>query len=311
MKRIILLFVALISTWGTSLFAQETKPYADVAKERAEKIVTPLNLRDTRKNDKITELVAQQYIDLNKIHAIRDEKIKANQQQAEAIKGAADKEVAKLHTTYLEKLGKELNEAQIDELKNGMTYHTVPITYANYLLMIPYLSKEDQDKIWAFLIEGREHAMDGGTSKEKHAWFNKYKGKIANHLMTKGYNLKYEGAEWAKRRDVKSSALEITESNKVMAALNLADKSKNETVRNLIAYQYQQILKINALKTARQEAAKNLQKIEAEKENQAALEECKAKLDKQRDLFITELSKNLNKDQVEIVKNEMTGQRLK
>lgn len=311
MKRIVWLFVALTLITGTTLFAQETKPYADVAKERAEKIVAPLNITDARKNDKIEILVAQQYIDLNKIHAIRDEKIKANQQQAEAIKGAADKEVAKLHAAYLKKLGKELNEKQIDEVKNGMTYHTVPLTYANYLLMLPYLSKEDQDKIWAFLIEGREYAMDGGTSKEKHAWFNKYKGKIANHLMTKGYNLKYEGVEWAKRRNMKSAALEITESSKIVEALNLTDKSKTESVRNLIAHQYQQVSKIHAAKTARMDAAQKLQKEEAEKENQAAWEESKAKLDKQRDLFIVGLSKSLDKDQVELVKNEITGQGLK
>lgn len=311
MKRVVLLFVALTSTLGTNLFAQETKPYADVAKERAEKIVAPLNLTDTRKNDKITHLVAQQYIDLNRIHASRDEQLKANPQKAEGIKGAANKEVAKLHTAYLKKLGKELNEAQIDELKNGMTYHTVPLTYGNYLLMLPYLSKEDQEKIWAFLIEGREHAMDGGTSKEKHAWFNKYKGKIANHLMTKGYNLKYEGVEWAKRRDLKSSALEITESGKIMTALNLTDKSKAESVRNLIAHQYQQVSKIHVAKTARMDAAQKLPKEAAEKENQAAWEESKVKLDKQRDLFIAALSRFLDKDQVELVKNEITGQGLK
>lgn len=310
MKRIALLFVTLMLVSAAVLFAQETKPYAQVAKERAEKIVAPLNLTDTRKSDKINELVAQQYIALNRIHASRDKELKTNPQEAEAIKRAADKEVARQHATYLKKLGKELNGTQIEEVKNGMTYHTVPITYANYLLMLPYLSKEDQDKIGAFLTEARERAMDGGTAKEKHSWFNKYKGKIANHLATKGYNLKYEGTEWAKRRDVKSSALEIAESNKVMAALNLAEKSKNETVRNLIAYQYQQIMKINAAKAARQEAAKNLAKIEAEKENQAAWEESKATLDKQRDLFTTELLKFLSKDQVEIVKNEMTGQGL-
>lgn len=311
MKKIVLLFVALTSTLGTNLFAQETKPYADVAKERAEKIVAPLNLTDTRKNDKITELIAQQYIDLNRIHASRDEKLKTNPQQAEAIKGAADKEVTKLHATYLKKLAKVLDKAQIEEIKNGMTYHTVPITYANYLLMLPYLSKEDQEKIWTFLIEGREHAMDGGSSKEKHAWFNKYKGKIANHLATKGYDLKYEGTEWAKRRDLKSSALEITESSKIMTALNLTDKSKAESVTNLIAHQYQQVSKIHVAKTARMDAAQKLQKEAAEKENQAAWEESKAKLDKQRDLFIAELSRFLDKDQVELVKNEITGQGLK
>jgi len=296
---------------GSTLHAQEDKSYKEVASERAAKIAAPLKLNDVRKNDRVKELIAGQYISLNQLHGNRDEKLKNKPQQKDAIKLSTDKEVAKLHADYLKKLGKELNEAQVDEIKNGMTYHTVPLTYGNYLLMLPYLSTEDQEKIWAFLIEAREHAMDGGTSKEKHAWFNKYKGKIANHLAKKGYQLKYEGQEWAKRRDLTSTALEITESNRVMTALKLEDKSKTESVRNLIAHQYQQVAKIHAAKTARMNAAQQLQKEEAEKENQAAWEESKAKLDKQRDLFSAELSKFLDKDQVEVVKNEITTQGLK
>lgn len=310
MKKLVMLFVTMMLVSVATLLAQDTKPYAEVAKERAEKIVAPLKLTDIPKRDLIKELVAQQYIGLNKIHAGRDERLKSNPRQTETINKAADKQVAKQHVIYLRKLKKELDEAQIAEIKNGMTYHTVPITYANYLLMLPYLSKEDQDRIWAFLIEARERAMDGGTSKEKHAWFNKYKGKIANHLAAKGYDLKHEGTKWAKRRNVKSTALEILESNKVMSALNLADQSKSEPVRNLIAYQYQQIMEINAAKIARQKAAEKLQKIDAEKEKQAAWEESKTKLDQQRERFVNQLLIFLSNDQVEIVKNEMTGQGL-
>lgn len=309
--RKIISFILYILISGSTLVAQDTKTYAEVAKERAEKIVTPLGIQEAGKNNKIKALVARQYISLNQIHSIRDEKLKNNPQQADAIKSSADKEVAKLHATYLRNLAKELNQTQIEEVKNGMTYHTVPLTYANYLLMLPYLTDEDQAKIKGFLIEAREHAMDGGTSKEKHAWFNKYKGKIANHLTAKGYDLKYEGVEWAKRRNLNAKDLEITESNRIIKALNLTDKSKSESVRNLVAYQYQQVSKIQAAKTVRMDAAQKLQKEAAEKESQAAWEESKAKLDQQRDLFVAKLSSFLNNDQVELVKNEITGQGLK
>lgn len=304
-------FILLIS--GNLLGAQETEPYGDVARGRAEKIVAELSIQDESKNNKVKQLIAQQYIDLNRIHLRRDEKLKTNKHQAAKIKQSAEKEITRLHAAYLKKLAKELDEAQIAEIKNGMTYHTVPLTYANYLLMLPYLSKEDKDKIWMFLIQGRERAMDGGTSKEKHTWFNNYKGKIANYLSEKGYQLKYEGEEWAKRRNIKSSALEITESNKVMVVLNLEDKNKKESVRNLIAYQYQQIAKIQAIRKAREEKAKNSQKTkeEIEKERESAWQESKTRLEKQRDLFVAELSKFLDKNQVEIVKNEITGQGLR
>src|SRR5690606_25039434 len=120
------------------------------------------------------------------------------------------------------------------------------------------------------LTEAREFAMDGGTSKEKHAWFNKYKGRIANELAKQGYDLKKEGNEWAKRRDTKSASLAIVESNKVVQALNLQDKPKSESVRNLVAYQYQKLEEFN------KDWKRNLAKIDSpgttkdEKDKEAA-----------------------------------------
>ncbi|MNR53744.1 hypothetical protein D3C85_1738080 [compost metagenome] len=41
--------------------------------------------------------------------------------------------------------------------------------------------------------------MDGGSSKEKHAWFGKYKGRINNYLSKEGYDLTKEREGWNKR----------------------------------------------------------------------------------------------------------------
>ncbi len=35
----------------------------------------------------------------------------------------------------------------------------------------------------SLLWEAREHAIDGGSSEEKHAWFGKYKGRIINNYL--------------------------------------------------------------------------------------------------------------------------------
>ena len=165
MNRFVFVFV-MVFLFSTGLLkAQENKSYEKVAFERAEKISAPLNIQEARKKKKVTQLIAQQYIDLNRIHSARDKKLQKNEQQANQIKAAADNEMAKLHEKYLKNLGKELDKTQIEEVKNGMTYHTVPITYANYLLMLPYLSKADQEQIFTFLTQGRERAMDAGTSK--------------------------------------------------------------------------------------------------------------------------------------------------
>lgn len=312
MKRQFTWLVALSLSIATSISAQESKPYAEVAAERAAKISAALNLSDTKKLGKIKAVIAQQYIALDKIQTRTEQQLKGNKESRETINQNADKEIAQLHKTYLDALTKDLSLSQIEEVKNGMTYHTVPLTYANYLLMLPYLSEEDKTQILQYLTEAREKAMDAGSSKAKHAWFNNYKGKIANYLSAKGYQLKTEGEEWAKRRDTSSTAIEISSAKKVMTALALKDKKAAEQIRNLVAYQYQQITKIQAAKQARIDEAKRLQKNDAEieSESQAAWEESKAKLDKQRDIFIAELTKRLDHDQIETVKNEMTGQGL-
>ena len=80
-----------------------------------------------------------------------------------------------------------------------MTYGVLPITYAGYQDMLPNLTKEQKEYIYKNLVEAREHAMDGGSSKEKHAWFGKYKGRINNYLSKQGYDLNKESTDWHKR----------------------------------------------------------------------------------------------------------------
>ena len=71
-----------------------------------------------------------------------------------------------------------------------MTYGVVQITYNSYLDMLPTLTVEQKQTIMIHLVEARELAMDAGSSKEKHWWFVKYKGRINNYLSAQGYDLK-------------------------------------------------------------------------------------------------------------------------
>ncbi len=81
-----------------------------------------------------------------------------------------------------------------------MTYGVLPITYRGYLDMLPSLTDEQKKQIKDYLTEAREHAMDAGSSKEKHGWFGKYKGRINNYLSKAGYDMKKAGDDWEKRR---------------------------------------------------------------------------------------------------------------
>ena len=306
--RILLLSSILLLNTFFSAFAQPTKPYSEVANERAAKIVTGLAISNAAKEKKVKQIVADQYIALDKIQTATEAKIKSSPSVKEEANKKAASEVDKLHKNFLAKLTKELDKEQLDEVKNGMTYHTVPKTYANYLLMLPYISKEDETFIWNNLVEARELAMDAGSASGKHALFNKYKGRIANHLSAKGYDLKKEGVDWAARRDIKATSLEIQEAGRISDALALQDKAKAESVRNLIAYQYQKLqdLKNNYdLKTKENKTLLN--KDQVSKANEAAWQIYKTSVDKQRDLYFAKLAGFLNKDQIELVKNEMTG----
>lgn len=188
--------------------------YIKVTNERASKIVEKLALNNKEKETAVTNIIAQQFRDLSKIQDTRDAEIKkvkddttlAKEKQNEKtdkLKANADKSIAKLHKAYIKKLGTQLKEAKITEVKDGMTYGVLPITVTAYNDMIPTLTKEEKEYIYNALVEAREHAMDGGSSKEKHAWFGKYKGRINNYLSKRGYDLTKEREGWNKRIEEK------------------------------------------------------------------------------------------------------------
>jgi hypothetical protein len=76
----------------------------------------------------------------------------------------------------------------------------VQVTYNRYLELLPELNEEQKREILANLLEAREHAMDGGSSEEKHALFGKYKGRINNYLSAQGFDLKAAENELAARK---------------------------------------------------------------------------------------------------------------
>ena len=215
-KKVSVLMMLLV--FFTSIAQQHLDPeYIKVTNERASKIVAKLALGNAEKEKAVTDVIAQQFRDLSEIQDGRDAEIKkikedtslSKEKQNEKIdklKAKADQSIEKLHKAYLKKLGKQLSEDKITEVKDGMTYGVLPITYAGYQDMLPALTKEQKEYIYNALVEAREHAMDGGSSKEKHGWFGKYKGRINNYLSKQGYDLNKESADWHKRVEEREKA---------------------------------------------------------------------------------------------------------
>ncbi|OYU54771.1 MAG: hypothetical protein CFE25_12265 [Chitinophagaceae bacterium BSSC1] len=182
--------------------------YQQVIHQRAYKIVVPTGIADSAKFYRVEAVVANQYMQLGKIHDSANAQIKIakaniDKDQAKLVIAAIEKQrtqvLEKLHVSYLQQLGKELSQSQIDQIKDGMTYNIVNITYKAYGEMILSLNEQQKKQILTYLLEARELAMDAESSNKKHEWFGKYKGRINNYLSAAGYDMKKEGEEWQKR----------------------------------------------------------------------------------------------------------------
>lgn len=212
----LLLFVTNVSEiFAQQMSAEEKTKYEKAITERAAKIVTGLGITGQRKADQVRDIIRDQYSHLNDIHTRRDQKVKEIKDQHLDNKAERDTALAKenkhtdaaldkLHQKYIARLSRHLSAAQVDQVKNGMTYNVLPITYKAYQEEILTLTEEQKKQILVWLTEAREHAMDAESSDKKHAWFGKYKGRINNYLSAAGYDLKKEGIEWEKRRKSKA-----------------------------------------------------------------------------------------------------------
>ncbi|HSC55035.1 MAG TPA: DUF3826 domain-containing protein [Phnomibacter sp.] len=206
-----------IISFGTS--AQQVNGdsvYIKAITERSAKIVNTLAITDSAKYKKAVHTLVTQYSGLNDIHEKakqESKKIKAQNLPAEEatakqkiVDSLKQIELKQIHQSFVKQLEKQLNADQVEKVKDGMTYRVFPITYTAYLDMIPSLTKEQQQKIFDWLKEARELAMDAESSDAKHAVFGKYKGRINNYLSAQGYNITKEREEWNKRIQAKKGS---------------------------------------------------------------------------------------------------------
>jgi Spy/CpxP family protein refolding chaperone len=189
--------------------AQTEADFKKTLHDRSVKIVNTLEITDSGKYNNIVDVVAHQYFNLNKIHDKTKESIAAikslqlsDEEKINLTKkeeGKKATQLSELHKGFIAKLQKTLTDEQIEKIKDGMTYRVMPITYTAYTDMIPALTAEQKEKIYNWLKEARELAMDEGSSEDKHKVFGKYKGRINNYLSSQGYNMKAEEKAWQQR----------------------------------------------------------------------------------------------------------------
>ena len=213
MKRIFLTIAAVLTV--VSALSVELKSegrdaeYVQSIVNRAQKIVDNLGMTDAAAATAVRNIIANRYFELNDIYAGYDaavEAVKAGSSDAElkrrmveAAGKVADSELYRTHFAFPAALSVYLTDAQVEAVKDGMTYGVVNVTYTAYCDMIPSLTDEEKVQIMAWLKEARELAMDASNSDNKHKVFGKYKGRINNYLVARGYDISAERAEWQKR----------------------------------------------------------------------------------------------------------------
>lgn len=164
---------------------------------RSQKATDELGITWTPVGRNVLNIICNRYFRLNDIYAERDSlKKSGSKAMAEA---QADSKLYRSHFGFDADLSKYLSPAQIEKVKDVMTFNVVKVTYDAQLDMIPTLQEEEKQQILIWLKEARELAIDAESSKKKHEVFGKYKGRINNYLSRRGYDLTKEREAWYKR----------------------------------------------------------------------------------------------------------------
>ena len=221
MKKFFIVAAAMMALYTTNVNAVELDTngrdpkYVETIMQRSKKVTDALNISGTEKGEQVLNIVANRYFKLNDIYAERDslkavaktmtgEEKKRKMEYAEMLK---DQKLYKSHFGFIADLSVYLTDAEVETVKDVLTYNVVNVTYKAQCDMIPTLKEEEKVQILAWLKEGREYAIDAESSKNKHEAFGKYKGRINNWLSKRGYNLTKEREEWAKRVKARGETL--------------------------------------------------------------------------------------------------------
>lgn len=178
---------------AVSVFAAETNStpeqaeakYTAAIESRTAAILKTLALADTNQNAQVHGIIVAQYRALNAWHGENDAKLKAAKTDANAV-AKIRTSLKSLHEKFLAALAEHLSPAQIETVKDKLTYGKVQFTFSGYVSQYPDLSDANKAEILRLLKEAREDAMDGGSAEEKTAVFQRYKGKINNYLSKQG-----------------------------------------------------------------------------------------------------------------------------
>ncbi len=212
------IFIASFVFGNAQNDGNEEDEYTKVIRGRADKIVDEMTFNCSDLKIRVRDLIMDHYrflseaedsrnSDVAKIRETYAENKELRDAKIDLRKAEQELKIRDHHFAFNSELKLIITEEQIDQVKDGLTYNVCPNTYAAFQDMILDLKPEEKEQIHIWLLEAREHAIDGGSSKEKHGWFGKYKGRINNYLSKQGYDLNKISEEWHERMRAKGIQL--------------------------------------------------------------------------------------------------------
>lgn len=179
--------------------------YKNVLEERTLKIMEALAVSDAVKSNRVHDAIIANY------HALR-----ARDQAIDAELSALPKDSKEwqeqriamfprmsqpLHEQFIAALSRDLTPAQIEAIKDKMTYGKVAFTYSAYCSILPSMTDAEKAKVLELLKQAREVAMDGGSSSQKTAIFQEYKDQINAYLNSHGYDVDKATKVWNAKQE--------------------------------------------------------------------------------------------------------------
>jgi hypothetical protein len=187
------------SSTAPATVAEREALYTEALERRADDILQRLSLADAAKAGRVRQTLLLQYRTLRLRDEVISAKLKADGKEPDDYAARLEwrKSLSQpLHAWFVGVLAVELSPAQVEAVKDAMTYNKVKVTYDAYCQIIPGLKDGDKAKILELLKVAREEAIDGGSAPEKSAIFQRHKDVINDYLNANGYDVAKAYKDW-------------------------------------------------------------------------------------------------------------------
>jgi hypothetical protein len=200
-------------TTAPAISAEVEALYTAAIERRAGDILEALALTDTAKASEVRSVIVNHYRALRARDSVIDAYLRAkgedSGEDSPERQQLFERITPPLHQLYIQTLSAYLTPAEVEIVKDKMTYNKVKVTFDAYCEIIPKLTESEKAMIMETLKVAREEAIDGGSSSEKHAIFDRHKEQINARLKAGGHDVDKAFQDWEAKQGLASGAKNV------------------------------------------------------------------------------------------------------